>query len=325
MQAGSCSMLSGLVWLSFLGLLLASASLTAGILWLSVFGEGGMGWLCRVVSLVYAVWLFYDWDTPSNGVGRRSPLVISIMQPVFTYAKSCFSSEIIYDCDLSKLRRDQPLMLGCHPHGICSFAVLSNFSLTGGTILRKHPVSILTLQLQFMVPLWRELVIALGFASVSYPSVEARLRAKGDIAIVIGGARESLDSRPGHIELTLRHRTGFFKLALKHGATILPVLSFGEVDIYHQIRRPWIKKIQIALMQWMTIAIPLFYSRLWLIPDSTRLTSVVGSPITVEKAIENPTPEDVKKLQDQYISALLSIHQKYNAIVPHGKCSLTIK
>jgi 1-acyl-sn-glycerol-3-phosphate acyltransferase len=125
--------------------------------------------------------------------------------------------------------------------------------------------------------------------------------------------------------LTLKQRTGFFKLALKHGATILPVLSFGEVDIYHQIRRPWLKRIQIVLMEWMTIAIPLFYSRFWLIPDSKKLTSVVGLPITIDQVIEDPTLEDVRKLQDRYISALMSLHQKHSVNVPFGKCSLTIK
>jgi hypothetical protein len=37
------------------------------------------------------------------------------------------------------------------------------------------------------------------------------------VALIVGGASESLDSRPGLYKVTLKRRKGFVKLALMHG------------------------------------------------------------------------------------------------------------
>lgn len=47
------------------------------------------------------------------------------------------------------------------------------------------------------------------------------------ITIVVGGARESLDAQPHSLRLVLKRRKGFVKLAIRTGADLVPVLSFG--------------------------------------------------------------------------------------------------
>lgn len=37
------------------------------------------------------------------------------------------------------------------------------------------------------------------------------------LILIVGGAEEALDAVPGKMELTLKNRKGFAKLALKHG------------------------------------------------------------------------------------------------------------
>lgn len=51
------------------------------------------------------------------------------------------------------------------------------------------------------------------------------------IAIVIGGAAESLSAHPGTADLTLKKRFGFVKMAIREGADLVPVFSFGENDV----------------------------------------------------------------------------------------------
>lgn len=51
------------------------------------------------------------------------------------------------------------------------------------------------------------------------------------ITIVVGGAAESLSAHPGTADLTLRKRFGFIKMAIKEGADLVPVFSFGENDV----------------------------------------------------------------------------------------------
>jgi 2-acylglycerol O-acyltransferase 2 len=51
------------------------------------------------------------------------------------------------------------------------------------------------------------------------------------ITIVVGGAAESLSAHPGTADLTLRKRFGFIKMAIREGADLVPVFSFGENDV----------------------------------------------------------------------------------------------
>lgn len=51
------------------------------------------------------------------------------------------------------------------------------------------------------------------------------------MTIVVGGAAESLSARPGTADLTLKRRLGFIKLAIREGADLVPVFSFGENDV----------------------------------------------------------------------------------------------
>ena len=51
------------------------------------------------------------------------------------------------------------------------------------------------------------------------------------LTIVVGGAAESLSARPGTADLVLKRRLGFIKLAIREGADLVPVFSFGENDV----------------------------------------------------------------------------------------------
>ncbi len=52
-----------------------------------------------------------------------------------------------------------------------------------------------------------------------------------NVLIVPGGARESIVAHPGTMNLLLRNRKGFVRLALNQGKPLVPVLSFGETDM----------------------------------------------------------------------------------------------
>jgi 2-acylglycerol O-acyltransferase 2 len=83
------------------------------------------------------------------------------------------------------------------------------------------------------MPFYREILMFHGICSVSKPSCANILR-KGPgsaITIVIGGAAESLSAHPGTADLTLKKRFGFIKMAIREGADLVPVFSFGENDV----------------------------------------------------------------------------------------------
>ncbi len=69
-------------------------------------------------------------------------------------------------------------------------------------------------------------MIFAGICDVSRPSLEWILTQQGTgnaAVIAVGGAEEALEAHPGVYKLTLRHRKGFVKAALRTGL-VFPVL-----------------------------------------------------------------------------------------------------
>lgn len=48
----------------------------------------------------------------------------------------------------------------------------------------------------------------------------------------MGGALESLHVVPGTMDIIVKRRQGFVRLACETGASIVPVISFGENDLF---------------------------------------------------------------------------------------------
>ncbi len=62
--------------------------------------------------------------------------------------------------------------------------------------------------------------ITLGVCDVSRESIEWIVTKQGPgnaAVIVVGGAAEALEARPGNYKLTLKNRKGFVKLAMRTG------------------------------------------------------------------------------------------------------------
>ncbi|KAI2814839.1 hypothetical protein CBS63078_10515 [Aspergillus niger] len=179
--------------------------------------------------------------------------------------------------------------------------------------------TLLTLDSNFRIPFYREYALAMGIASVSRESCE-NLLSKGGIdgegmgravTIVIGGARESLDALPHTLRLVLKRRKGFIKLAIHTGADLVPVLAFGENDLYEQVRsenHPVIHKLQMLVKHTLGFTIPLFHARgvfnydVGLMPYRRPLNIVVGRPIHVVQQ------RDREKIDDDYINHLHSLY-----------------
>lgn len=159
----------------------------------------------------------------------------------------------------------------------------------------------------------------MGIASVSRESCENILTKGGTdgegmgraITIVIGGARESLDALPHTLRLVLKRRKGFIKLAIRTGADLVPILAFGENDLYEQVRsedHPIIHKFQMLVKRAMGFTIPLFHARgifnydVGLMPYRRPLNIVVGRPIRVTQQ------KDREKVDDKYVNLLHTMY-----------------
>lgn len=178
----------------------------------------------------------------------------------------------------ARLHRSQPLepnrkyIFGYHPHGIIShgaFAAFATEALGFSTLFPGITNTLLTLDSNFRIPLYRDYALRMGLASVSRESCENTLSRGGPngegmgraITIVVGGARESLDAKPHTLRLVLKRRKGFVKLAIRTGADLVPVLAFGENDLYDQFdasSHPYVHRAQLLVKKFMGFTVSRF-------------------------------------------------------------------
>ncbi|KAK6361900.1 diacylglycerol O-acyltransferase 1 [Orbilia blumenaviensis] len=151
------------------------------------------------------------------------------------------------------------------------------------------------------------------------------------ITIVIGGAQESLFAKPG--TMTLKMRKGFLRVAVRTGAHLVPVLSFGENDLFDQLipeKTSWVHKFQILVKKVFGFTIPLFHARgifnydVGLVPYRVPVNTVVGRPI---KTIQSPEPRDdyIDELQDLYCEELERLWEEHkDKFAPRRKAEMRI-
>lgn len=217
-------------------------------------------------------------------------------------------------------------MFGYHPHGIISIGCFVNFGTEATGCSEMFPgikIRPATLAMNFFVPFWRELVMRLGAISVSAHSITNVLKQGPGNAVLIvpGGAAESLDSKPGTHSLTLNKRQGFFRIALQHGASLVPIYSFGENDLYEQAPNEEgssLRRIQDTLLKYLGFAMPFFSGAgssgvavpMNPVPSRVPVITIVGDPIPCP-LIENPTQGDIDTIKIKYIEKLQEIFNQF--------------
>lgn len=277
-------------------------------------------YLCFTVfwplSALYLTWILLDWDTPEQG-GRRSAWVRN--WSIWKHFRDYFPIQLMKTHPLLPSRN---YIIGCHPHGILCIGAFCNFITESTGFSEKFPgvrPFLATLAGNFRLPILREYMMSGGLCPVTHRAIEYLLSRNGvgnAVVIVVGGAEESLACQPGVTSLILKKRKGFVRMALQHGADLVPSFSFGEKDLFQQVYFPegsWMQSLQRRFQKLVGVAPCVFYGRGLIsahskgfIPYSRAVTTVIGEPVTVPK-IENPSKETVELYHAMYTRALLKL------------------
>lgn len=223
-------------------------------------------------------------------------------------------------------------IFGYHPHGIISHGAFAAFATESLGFSEKFPGitnSLLTLDSNFRIPLYREYILSLGIQSVSKESITNILTRGGRndegmgraVTIVVGGARESLEAQPGTMHLVLGERKGFVKVAIRTGADLVPVLAFGENDLYDQVSsktHPSLHRLQMYALRTLKFTLPFLHGRgifnydVGLMPYRRPLNIVVGKPIRVTQKREGDIDiAEVNRLHGLYVKELKKLWDRY--------------
>jgi diacylglycerol O-acyltransferase 2, plant len=221
-----------------------------------------------------------------------------------------FEGKLISD---GKLDPKQPYLFAFHPHGVQPFTVMwiqLSRQWREHEAFRDMRFSVMTASVMHYVPLMRDILQWMGGREVSRQSIERALRTKESILLVPGGQSEMMvsQSNVGRIRIVTYH-TGFIKIALQNGVPLVPVLSFGEMEVMDFVRLPLCQEFFISRIG---IPVPFFPYGLvgFPIPRPVPVTVVFGKPLPVKK-IADPSPADIQAVADKYFKRIREIFDRY--------------
>mmetsp|Transcript_10374 Transcript_10374/g.18591 ORF Transcript_10374/g.18591 Transcript_10374/m.18591 type:complete len:333 (-) Transcript_10374:72-1070(-) len=290
----------------------------------------------RCVLLAYLGWMLFLDDSPNRGgyawawhsgfthfLRRRSWWRIACSY---------------YPCTLNRTAAlppaEGPYIFVCHPHGIVGVAPMSNFGTYGTSFDKLFPgvhVHLLGHRVIFRMPFFRDWALIHGHGTVERRCCRMLLSRGDSIGIAPGGAKESLECKPHTLQLYLLKRKGFARLALETGASLVPVLSYGENETYSTVQfkeGTWMRRLQEMLQQAFGIALPLFVGRQWLplLPKRSNIQTIVGAPLRPKRASigDKPSEEAVAALHDEYCNALRALHLEHRDKYGYGSVPLEL-
>jgi len=263
----------------------------------------------------YLSFIFLDvaiWKTPRSG-GRRISGIRKLA--MFKHYAEFFSIRLHKTVDLDPSKN---YVFAYHPHGIIGIGTFAAFLTEACGFEKLFPnicIYVQALNFVTLIPFSREFLMGCGVCDVSRQSCDYNLsRGPGhSIVLVPGGAREALDAHPGDLTtLTLATRMGFVKVALENGASLVPVFSFGENDVYKQVPNPKgsrTRSLQDRMQQWFGFSMPAFFGRgifnysFGFIPFRVPVNVVVGTPLDLPK-LAHPSKEEISKWHGLYVQSL---------------------
>lgn len=292
-------------------------------------------WPLLIPYLIYT--LLVSDEATSGTLSRRSNWLRR--SKFWSAFASYFPARLHRTVELEPTRK---YIFGYHPHGIISHGAFAAFATEALGFSDLYPGitnTLLTLDANFRVPFYRDYALAMGLASVSRESIENLLSTGGHngegmgraVTIVVGGARESLDAHPHSLRLVLNSRKGFVKIAIRMGADLVPVLAFGENELYDQVdsvEHPWIYKLQILIKKMMGFTVPLFHARgifnydVGLLPYRRPVNVVVGRPIKIiQQGGKDGKVEEayLDQVHAEYVEELKRIWDTYKDVFAKGR------
>jgi 1-acyl-sn-glycerol-3-phosphate acyltransferase len=150
-----------------------------------------------------------------------------------------------------------PVLYVAHPHGLFSMAPFLHWAAQVTAWSSRRPVRIAIHSIFFRIPIVRE--VCEHFRAIEATDEEIRkvIESGESVALLTGGVRELSMTEPGKMILVLKKRRGFARLAKELGVPIVPVLTFGENELFPPISGFWTNWIQTYLHKILGISIPL--------------------------------------------------------------------
>lgn len=209
----------------------------------------------------------------------------------------------------------EPAIYLFHPHGLFSISYTLHImtSLTNWPVRKIKGVA---LDFLFILPICNEISKEIDCVPAKYKEMKKVLTRNKSLSVVAGGIEEIFEVKPGRMRLAISRRRGIFKMALETGTALVPVLTYGENELYQPVDWGWLDALNRRLVPLgFCFPIPtldscLRWMRLTDRPFKTPVRTVIGPRLTVEKVVGPVGEAAVVELRERYFVALRELYAK---------------
>lgn len=289
-----------------------------------------------ITILLYCAWYIYSQHGNLSSLNHIT--IYARRSGLYNYSSRYFPLTLIKTTEIDAKKN---YIFACHPHGCYPMVTVVNLSAyckNGFNQLFSGLRVLIAGHRQFFaMPFMREVITIMGGTPVDKANLMKILTNQvGGQALVIfpGGAREGMYTQPKTMDLVLKSRKGFIKVALESGASIVPVISFGENDVFTIKVYPegnWIRRLQQYCHKHVGIPFPLIVRGRGLLqpyfglfPYRLPCTTVVGEPIEVDCNNNIPFEQQVETLHKLYIERLTKLYHDNRDKYGYGEVALNL-
>eukprot|EP00884_Botryococcus_braunii_P007200 jgi/Botrbrau1/16481/Bobra.0142s0075.1 len=284
--------------------------------------------LCLLPNPLAVVWLLI----------LACSLAIPLDRPISLWAKELcrfslasavdYFSLTVHMEDPSAFKEGQSYVIGYEPHSALPVGapmVFCEHSPLCPPALRTTRT--LATSISFYCPVVRHLWWWLGGRPADAATMHSLLSKGNSVLLCPGGVRECTYMKHGEEVAYVRSRTGFVRIALQHGAPIIPVFCFGQTRTFSWVKpgppvlpAPLVERIArtigfLPLLIWGVWGTPL--------PHPVPMSMAIGAPIEVPK-LDNPSPEDVALYLGQYVGHLERLYKEFKDVAGYSDVPLRV-
>lgn len=194
-----------------------------------------------------------------------------------------------------------------NPHGLISISSVLFNSLrvcSHPAYRANHAVSLPFYQ---YIPVVSDIARYAGIISSDYGTIKKTVEKGESVSIMLGGVREMNLADPHKMVLYIKKRTGIFKIAAETGTPLVPVITYGENELFPRSNNV----IVAASNEWLhsvcgiSLPVPSWSSLLHWFELSYRplkpIPTYVGAPVT---------DKDPDLLKEKYMKAIQTLFDK---------------
>eukprot|EP00195_Chlamydomonas_chlamydogama_P013725 CAMPEP_0202896348 /NCGR_PEP_ID=MMETSP1392-20130828/5370_1 /ASSEMBLY_ACC=CAM_ASM_000868 /TAXON_ID=225041 /ORGANISM="Chlamydomonas chlamydogama, Strain SAG 11-48b" /LENGTH=255 /DNA_ID=CAMNT_0049581675 /DNA_START=121 /DNA_END=888 /DNA_ORIENTATION=+ len=241
----------------------------------------------------------------------------NVIGTICGWAADYFSMRVKLE-DPDSLKPGRAYMMGFEPHSALPVGIPCVFSCCSPYLppFCRGSLHALASSVCFAVPFVRQLWWWLGFRPADKKWVNRLLSSGKSVMLCPGGVQECLYMTTTDELVYLKKRHGFVRMALQHGAPLVPVFAFNQTKAYSWYR-PGPPLFPAKLIAWVSRqigAVPLIIYGQWGTPAPHRahMSVVVGRPIEVPHLPEPPA-EVVQQYLDAFISEMEALFERHKA------------